>query len=101
MSDASAMAGKTVVAFEDVYKDGKLVATHSDIEDAAQTVEIAEPLAKTGRGEPSPGGFFAKAGIDLLPIAGAAARLALAGGALALAARKKKADGADRDDAAA
>lgn len=99
--DASAMAGKTVVVFEDVYKDGKIVATHSDIEDAAQTVEIAEPLAKTGRGEPSPDGFFAKTGIDLLPIAGAAALLALAGGALALAARKKKADGADRDDAAA
>lgn len=32
------VAGKTAVAFEDLYKDGDLVATHADLEDEDQTV---------------------------------------------------------------
>ena len=38
--NASALAGKTVVVFEDVYEDGKLIGTHSDINDEGQSVKI-------------------------------------------------------------
>lgn len=40
--DTSALAGKTVVAFEDLYYKDKLVATHSDIEDKNQSVYYPE-----------------------------------------------------------
>ena len=40
--DGSALAGKTVVAFEDLYHNGKQVATHSDIDDEEQTVHFPE-----------------------------------------------------------
>lgn len=81
--DAAALGGKTVVAFEDLYKDGKLVATHSDIEDAAQTVEIVTPLPGTGESTPGPkAGTFAKAGVDLIPIAAIAVALIAVGCAL-------------------
>ena len=38
--DASQLKGKTVVVFEDLYLDGKLVATHSDITDADQSIDF-------------------------------------------------------------
>ena len=38
--DASALEGKTVVAFEDLYNDGKLIAIHHDIEDENQSVHF-------------------------------------------------------------
>lgn len=38
--DTSELAGNSVVAFEDVYLDDVLVATHSDISDEGQTVDI-------------------------------------------------------------
>lgn len=38
--NASALAGETVVVFEDLLQDGIVVATHSDINDRAQTVDI-------------------------------------------------------------
>ena len=41
--DASALAGKEVVAFEHLYKDGIEVAAHADINDAAQTVKFVAP----------------------------------------------------------
>lgn len=40
--DASALAGKTYVAFETLYTEGKEVAVHTDIEDEDQTVFIPE-----------------------------------------------------------
>ncbi len=40
--DSSALAGKTVVAFEDLYYNEKVVATHSDITDKDQTVHFPE-----------------------------------------------------------
>ena len=43
--DASALVGKTTVVFEDVYRDGKLVGTHHDINDEEQTIYF--PDAKT------------------------------------------------------
>ena len=41
--DASALAGRSVVAFEVVTLDGQVVATHEDINDAGQTVEFTTP----------------------------------------------------------
>ncbi|WP_236757204.1 VaFE repeat-containing surface-anchored protein [Acutalibacter muris] len=40
--DASALAGKTVVAFETLYKDKLEVAVHADIEDEDQTITFSE-----------------------------------------------------------
>ncbi len=40
--DASDYAGKTMVVFEDLYRNGKLVATHSDLEDEGQTIYFPE-----------------------------------------------------------
>ena len=46
--DASALAGKTVVAFETLYRDKLEVAVHADIEDKDQTVTFSEkPVIKT------------------------------------------------------
>ena len=51
--DASALAGRSVVAFEVVTLDGQVVATHEDINDAGQTVEFTTP--KTPKpSEPKP-----------------------------------------------
>lgn len=36
--DASSLAGKRVVAFEHIYKDGMLIASHADIDSQAQTL---------------------------------------------------------------
>ncbi len=38
----SVLEGKSVVAFEDAYREGRLIATHCDIEDEAQTVTYPE-----------------------------------------------------------
>ncbi len=46
--DASALAGKTVVAFETLYRDKLEVCAHADIEDMEQTVTFSEkPEIKT------------------------------------------------------
>ena len=38
--DASLLAGETVVVFEDLLQDGKLVATHAEIDDEGQSVKV-------------------------------------------------------------
>ncbi len=43
--DASALVGKTTVVFEDLFREGKLVGTHSDLTDEDQTIYF--PKAKT------------------------------------------------------
>ena len=40
--DGSNLAGKTIVIFEDVYYQDKLIAVHADIEDEAQTIYVPE-----------------------------------------------------------
>ncbi|HHX0213168.1 TPA: SpaA isopeptide-forming pilin-related protein [Enterococcus faecalis] len=45
--DASALAGKETVVFENVYRDGRLVASHTDIHDEGQTVRILNPTIHT------------------------------------------------------
>ncbi|MBQ7146233.1 MAG: VaFE repeat-containing surface-anchored protein, partial [Lachnospiraceae bacterium] len=41
--DARDLAGESLVAFETAKKDGEVVATHADINDADQTVEVENP----------------------------------------------------------
>lgn len=45
--DASLLAGVSVVAFEDLYQDGIHIATHSDLTDKDQTIDVLEPTMKT------------------------------------------------------
>ena len=41
--DASALAGKSVVVFEDLYQGENVVASHADLEDEGQTVNFGQP----------------------------------------------------------
>ena len=41
--DASALAGASVVVFEDLYQGETLVASHADLEDEGQTVTFGQP----------------------------------------------------------
>ena len=41
--DASALAGRAVVVFEDLYQDESLVASHADLGDEGQTISFGQP----------------------------------------------------------
>ena len=41
--DASALAGKSVVVFEDLYQGESLVASHANLEDEGQTISFGQP----------------------------------------------------------
>ena len=45
--DASALAGRSVVVFEDLYQDENVVASHADINDEGQTVTFGQPEIRT------------------------------------------------------
>ena len=45
--DGSALAGKSVVVFEDLYQDENVVASHADINDEGQTVNFGQPEIRT------------------------------------------------------
>ncbi len=45
--DASALAGKAVVVFEDLYHDESLVASHTNLEDEGQTISFGQPKIGT------------------------------------------------------
>ena len=45
--DGSALAGKSVVVFEDLYQDENAVASHADINDEGQTVTFGQPEIRT------------------------------------------------------
>ena len=45
--DASALAGRSVVVFEDLYQDENAVASHADINDEGQTVTFGQPEIRT------------------------------------------------------
>ena len=45
--DASALAGKSVVVFEDLYQGENIVASHADINDEGQTVNFGKPSIGT------------------------------------------------------
>ena len=47
--DGTGLGGKTIVVFEDVFEDGKLIGTHSDINDEGQSIKIIKKdTPKTG-----------------------------------------------------
>lgn len=80
--DASALPdGAQLVAFEDCYKDGELVATHSDLSDEGQTVTVSEVPE---------GSFFAKTGADALIAYAAAMVLAAAAAAVSIVALRRR-----------
>ncbi|WP_282926116.1 VaFE repeat-containing surface-anchored protein [Helcococcus kunzii] len=45
--NADILRGKTTVVFEDLYKDGKLLVSHADINDKDQTIKITNPKIGT------------------------------------------------------
>ena len=45
--DASALAGKAVVVFEDLYQGENVIASHADLEDEGQTVTFGQPSIGT------------------------------------------------------
>lgn len=45
--DVSKIAGKTLIAFEELYYKDELIAFHKDINDKNQTIEISNPTLKT------------------------------------------------------
>ena len=45
--DGSALAGKSVVVFEDLYQGENVVASHADINDEGQTVNFGKPSIGT------------------------------------------------------
>lgn len=90
--DASGLAGHDLVAFEELYKDGILVATHADINDRAQTVVVEQPPI---------GSMFDKTGGNLAPIALGIASIAVAGtGASAWGIRRSRTRRKDERQAA-
>ena len=83
--DGTGLAGRDVVAFETIAHDGRTVATHADLSDEGQTVDITEAPPETPGDETGGGGEglpkTGDAGTPAAAIAGlcAAAGLALAG----------------------
>ncbi|PHC37149.1 hypothetical protein COF09_27380 [Bacillus toyonensis] len=45
--DATGLEGKEVVVFEELWKDGKMVTLHADINDKGQTVQFVKPSVQT------------------------------------------------------
>ncbi|MDM8365733.1 VaFE repeat-containing surface-anchored protein [Bacillus thuringiensis] len=45
--DATGLEGKEVVVFEEVWKDGKIVTSHADINDKGQTIQFVKPSVQT------------------------------------------------------
>lgn len=45
--NATGLEGKEVVVFEKLFKDGKMVTSHEDINDKGQTVKFVDPEVKT------------------------------------------------------
>ncbi|WRS29322.1 VaFE repeat-containing surface-anchored protein [Actinomycetaceae bacterium MB13-C1-2] len=68
--DASELANRELVVFEDLFFDGVRIATHADLEDQGQTVKVkAEELPDTGAsvlGVVAAGVILAAAGLSLL-----------------------------------
>lgn len=89
----SGYAGETLVAFEKLYRgeaaSGTSVATHEDIDDAAQTVVVDRKPAATPT--TAPGGVLATTGAAEQPVALAGvALLGLIAGATALAVARRR-----------
>lgn len=70
--DGSSLGGHDVVAFEDLYHDGKLIASHADINDAGQTVHIAPAPKLTQTDDSLNGALLALVVVALISAAGIA-----------------------------
>lgn len=102
--DASQLAGKKGVVFEDLYQGEKKVATHSDLTDESQTVTFTAPPAPETPATPGTPGDSApmpQTGVSLLglglTVAGAAAAAA-AGGKLAWDRKREASDDEETSD---
>lgn len=95
--DASALGGKKLVVFEELYKNDEPVAEHKDINDEAQTVEVVTPLPSTGTNTPTPAGkSYAKTGVDtMVPMLTALALIVGGVAALVVTRRRKQVDAVD------
>lgn len=95
--DASALGGKKLVVFEELYKNDEPVAEHKDINDEAQTVEVVTPLPSTGTNTPAPAGkSYAKTGVDtMVPMLTALALIVGGVAALVVTRRRKQTDAID------
>lgn len=95
--DASALGGKKLVVFEELYKNDEPVAEHKDINDEAQTVEVVTPLPSTGTNTPTPAGkSYAKTGVDtMVPMLTALALIIGGVAALVVTRRRKQVDAVD------
>ena len=60
--DSSALKGKEVVAFENLYFENREIAVHADIEDKAQTVKFEDPKVSTTATDKSTGEHIAHSG---------------------------------------
>ncbi len=89
--DASALAGRSLVVFEELRLGDALVAVHADIEDEGQTVSFeAPPAPESPQSAPpssGPGVELAKTGATGAPLLGGALMLALIGAAALLGVR--------------
>lgn len=70
--DSSSLGGHDVVAFEDLYHDGNLIASHADINDAGQTVHIASAPKLTQTDDSLNGTLLALGVVALISAAGIA-----------------------------
>ena len=98
--DASALAGKEIVVFESLCKDGSEIAVHADIDDEAQTVSVKE-IPTEEKDTPEKGTPYDKTGVTgLWPLyAAVGACLAVGLGAIVHGIRRRNKsnvdDGAD------
>lgn len=95
--DGSALKGHDIVAFKTASKEGAEVAVHADIDDAGQTVSLADkPVTPTS---PAPKGGLPKTGdsVPWIPLACLAAAAACGIDILALMRRKGHWDAEDDD----
>lgn len=98
--DGSELAGRTLVAFEELQLDGEVVAEHKDPDDEGQSVDLVEPPSDTP-GEPSkPGGKLPQTGdsLPVVPIACLAGAALTAVGAAFMARRQDLPAGEDPAD---
>ena len=98
--DGSAMAGRTVVAFERLALDGEVVAVHEDVDDAGQSVELVEPPADTppSKDKPEPGLPQTGDAIPWIPLACVAGATACAAAVAALGYRNARRSDAEEED---
>ena len=98
--DGSELAGRTLVAFEELRLDGEAIAEHKDPDDEGQSVDLVEPPSETP-GEPSkPGGKLPQTGdsLPVVPIACLAGAALTAVGAALMARRQDLPAGEDPAD---